>query len=45
MQKTIEYYDSRIAKLKATIKRLIAEKRLAILRQRENLIINKGGTQ
>jgi len=30
-----EYYDVRIAKLKATIKRLQAEKRIVILRKRE----------
>ena len=30
-----EYYDVRIAKLKATIKRLLAEKRVVVLRNRE----------
>ena len=35
MQKTIDFYDKRIAKLKATIKRLLAEKRVIILRNRE----------
>jgi hypothetical protein len=43
MRKSIEYYDIKIAKLKATIKRLIAEKRLAILYQREKHIGSKGG--
>jgi hypothetical protein len=30
-----EYYDVRIARLRATIKRLFAEKRVVILRKRE----------
>jgi len=38
MKKTVDYYDTRIAQLKATIKRLIAEKRLVILFEREKLI-------
>jgi hypothetical protein len=44
-RKPIDYYDCRIEKLKATIKRLIAEKRLAILYERENSIkmADKGG--
>jgi len=44
-----EYYDVRIAKLKATIKRLLAEKRVVILRKREKelstLTSKHGGTQ
>jgi len=36
--KSIDYYDVRIAKLKARIKRLIAERRLAVLYQREKSI-------
>lgn len=45
MRKSIEYYDRRIEQLKATIKRLMAEKRLAILYEREKAIKtdNKGG--
>ena len=45
MRKSIEYYDRRIEKLKATIKRLMAEKRLVILYEREKAIKtdNKGG--
>lgn len=34
-----EYYDVRIAKLKATIRRLLAEKRLVILRRRERELL------
>jgi hypothetical protein len=36
--KTVEYYNTKIESLKATIKRLQAEKRIAILRQRERLL-------
>ena len=41
-RKSINYYNCRIEKLKATIKRLQAEKRLEILRQREKKIAMKG---
>lgn len=47
-RKPIDYYNCRIEKLKATIKRLQAEKRIAILRQREKeiaVLVAKGGTQ
>jgi hypothetical protein len=35
MRKTVDYYNTKIEKHKAAIKRLNAEKRIAILRQRE----------
>ncbi len=42
-RKPIDYYDNKITALKATIKRLIAEKRLAILYERERFVkTNKG---
>ncbi len=43
--RSVEYYDCRIEKLKATIKRLQAEKRIAILRQRERELASKGSEQ
>ena len=47
--KPIDYYNYRIEKLKATIKRLQAEKRIAILRKRETeisaLTAKHGGTK
>jgi hypothetical protein len=46
MLQTPEYYDVRIARLKAKIKRLLAEKRVVILRRRErelSVLANKGG--
>jgi uncharacterized small protein (DUF1192 family) len=36
--KTVDYYNSRIETLKATIRRLTAEKRIAILRERERTL-------
>ncbi|MGD1042172.1 MAG: hypothetical protein ABR913_03805 [Sedimentisphaerales bacterium] len=36
--KNIEYYNTRIEVLKATIRRLTAEKRIAILRERERTL-------
>jgi len=33
--KTVEYFNNRIESLKATIRRLQAEKRIAVLRERE----------
>jgi hypothetical protein len=41
-RKSIDYYDCRIEKLKATIKRLMAEKRVVILRSREKELAAKG---
>jgi hypothetical protein len=39
-----DYYDVRIARLKATIRRLLAEKRLVILREREKQLAGMGGS-
>ena len=44
-RKPIDYYNCRIEKLKATIKRLQAEKRIAILRQREKELSALTGQQ
>ena len=41
IMKTIDYFDNRIESLKATIKRLQAERRIAILRQRERFLKQK----
>jgi len=41
MRKPITYFDNRIAKLKATIKRLEAERRVAILHKREKELTAK----
>jgi hypothetical protein len=45
--KTVEYYESAIIRLKTKIKRLQAEKRVSILRQRERKqlaeLTSKGG--
>jgi hypothetical protein len=44
-RRPVDYYDSRIEKLKAAVKRLQAEKRIAILRQRENELATKRASQ
>jgi len=44
VMKSVEYFDKRLESLRATIKRLQAERRLAILRERERKLRKKNRT-